>query len=56
LIESDLPLLAEGIARILKQICDHYHWQWKELDLEDSDEDVMYFIEKIESKYFKMIV
>ncbi len=26
--DCDFPLLAEGIAKIMKQVCDHYRCLW----------------------------
>lgn len=56
LIDSDFPFLAEGLAKIMKQVCDHRRCEWRELQLTDPDEDVTEFIERIENKYFKMIL
>lgn len=41
MIDCDFPYLAEGIAKVMKQVCDYHRWEWKELGLSDSDEDIM---------------
>lgn len=47
MIDADFPFLAEGLAKIMKQVCDHRHCEWKELEMSDPDEDIAYFIERI---------
>ncbi len=56
MIDSDFPFLAEGLAKIMKQVCDYRRCEWRELELSDPDEDIGEFIERIENKYFKMIL
>jgi hypothetical protein len=56
MIDADFPFLAEGLAKIMKQVCDNRRCEWKELQLSDPDEDITEFIERIENKYFKMIL
>lgn len=33
MIDSDFPFLAEGLAKIMKQVCDHRQCEWRELEL-----------------------
>ena len=56
LIESDFPFLAEGVARLLKAACDGLGREWRELGLSHLDEDVQDFVDKVEGKFFKMLV
>ena len=56
MIDSDFPFLAQGLAKIMKQVCDHRRCEWRELELFDPDEDISEFIERIENNYFKMIL
>jgi hypothetical protein len=44
MIESDFPFLVEGLAKIMKQVCDDRKCDWKLLNLTDPDEDIMEFI------------
>jgi hypothetical protein len=44
MIESDFPFLVEGLAKIMKQVCDDRICDWKLLNLTDPDEDIIEFI------------
>lgn len=37
MIDADYPFLAEGIAKVMKQVCDHRRCEWRELQLSDPD-------------------
>ena len=51
--------MCEGIARMMKTVCDFKKINYQELNLgenEQEDEDILWFLQNIEGKYYKMIM
>lgn len=59
LIESDFPFMGEGLAKIMKRICELKELNYQQLCLgeyDHEDEDIRWFLQSVEGKYYKMIM
>lgn len=58
-IECDYPYLGQGLAKIMKIVCDYKDVNYRELKLgeeDHEDEDIRQFLQSVEGKYYKMIM
>ena len=59
LIETDFPFMGKGLAGIMKTVCERKELNYQELKLgeeDHEDEDIRWFLQGIEAKYYKMIM